>query len=63
LVVVGISAGVVVAANGLAVDSGRADCPGKIECPLTGEVICRDECPLDAAAVESEVPPCCRAKK
>jgi hypothetical protein len=22
----------------------RADCPGKITCPLTGEVICRDEC-------------------
>ena len=25
--------------------SVRADCPGKITCPLTGEVICRDECP------------------
>ena len=25
--------------------SERADCPGKITCPLTGEVICRDECP------------------
>jgi len=23
----------------------RADCPGKITCPLTGEVICRDQCP------------------
>ncbi len=23
----------------------RADCPGKIACPLTGEEICRDQCP------------------
>jgi hypothetical protein len=23
----------------------RTDCPGKITCPLTGEVICRDQCP------------------
>lgn len=23
----------------------RADCPGKITCPITGEVICRDQCP------------------
>lgn len=23
----------------------RTDCPGKIECPLTGETICRDQCP------------------
>lgn len=22
-----------------------AECPGKIVCPLTGELICRDECP------------------
>ena len=27
----------------------RADCPGKIVCPLTGEEICRDQCPtIDA---------------
>lgn len=24
----------------------RADCPGKIVCPLTGELVCRDRCPL-----------------
>ena len=24
----------------------RADCPGKITCPQTGEVICADQCPL-----------------
>lgn len=29
----------------------RADCPGKIVCPLTGELVCRDKCPFDAAAV------------
>lgn len=23
----------------------RANCPGKIICPLTGETICRDKCP------------------
>lgn len=35
------------------VDADRADCPGRIECPLTGELVCRDECPVD------EVPSCC----
>lgn len=25
--------------------SERADCPGKITCPVTGEIICRDQCP------------------
>lgn len=23
----------------------RTDCPGKIECPLTGELVCSDQCP------------------
>ena len=23
----------------------RVDCPGKITCPVTGEIICRDQCP------------------
>ncbi len=23
----------------------RADCPGKIICPITGELVCRDRCP------------------
>ena len=39
---------VLVAASALSVaaaTSERADCPGKITCPLTGEVICRDQCP------------------
>ncbi|MFQ5495880.1 MAG: hypothetical protein ACE5EX_10920 [Phycisphaerae bacterium] len=29
----------------LAADTARADCPGKIVCPQTGELICRDRCP------------------
>ncbi len=28
---------------------GRAECPGKIICPITGEEICKDQCPLVAA--------------
>lgn len=34
--------------------SERTDCPGKITCPLTGEVICRDECPN----IDSNRPDC-----
>ena len=34
--------------GGMAVASanaGRADCPGKIICPITGELVCWDRCP------------------
>ncbi len=32
-----------------AADADRLDCPGKIVCPLTGELVCKDRCPaLDA---------------
>ena len=24
----------------------RAECPGKVICPLTGEQVCKDQCPL-----------------
>ncbi len=24
----------------------RADCPGKIVCPVTGKLICQDQCPM-----------------
>jgi hypothetical protein len=27
----------------------RADCPGKIVCPITGELICADQCPAGEA--------------
>lgn len=45
----------------------RADCPGKIVCPLTGELVCKDRCPLGAQKAdqkeEDSVPACCRAKQ
>lgn len=31
----------------------RPDCPGKIVCPLTGELVCKDRCPLGASAEKS----------
>ncbi len=27
----------------------RPDCPGRIVCPVTGQEICADRCPADAA--------------
>ncbi len=33
-------------AYGLANSAARPDCAGKVECPLTGELVCRDQCPL-----------------
>lgn len=46
-----------------ATNADRPDCPGKIVCPLTGKLVCKDRCPLnatlgaaDAAAVK---PSCC----
>ena len=42
VVMVGIVAtGLVFAQSG----AERADCPGKIICPRTGELVCRDKCP------------------
>lgn len=39
--------GVSVAAYGVSgVGSARSDCPGKIDCPLTGDEVCKDRCPL-----------------
>ncbi len=29
------------------VASKRSDCPGKMICPQTGALICKDQCPLD----------------
>lgn len=42
----------------------RADCPGKIVCPLTGKLVCRNQCPVAAKAtsVETAVPTCCQKK-
>jgi hypothetical protein len=68
LVLALIGGGVAIAASSttsdIPRDSTRADRPGLIECPLTGEIICADECPLlegdDGAS--RDVPPCCRGK-
>ncbi len=38
--------GVSVAAYGFSQTEERADCPGKLVCPLTGEEVCKDQCPL-----------------
>lgn len=41
---------VAIAASAYTVSSSsytdRADCPGKIVCPLTGQLVCNDRCPL-----------------
>lgn len=41
----------------------REDCPGTIVCPLTGELVCADECPIKSgemtAAPVAEAPACC----
>lgn len=29
-----------------AVANDRPDCPGKIVCPITGDEICADQCPI-----------------
>ena len=34
----------------LATSGERNDCPGKVLCPITGEEICKDRCPLLDAA-------------
>ena len=54
-----------VPAAGLALAAGsnnRPDCPGKIICPLTGELVCKDRCPLGAQkhAGSADLPACCR---
>ena len=43
----------------------RADCPGKIECPLTGELVCRDKCPLADTSDDTMAPKpsCCQGSK
>lgn len=37
------------AAGAATIHQARADCPGKIVCPLTGDLVCRDKCPLGNA--------------
>ena len=41
-----LAGGLVLAAGIKPGTAQRADCPGRILCPLTSEAVCRDECPL-----------------
>ena len=38
--------GVTVAAYGFTVGSAGSGCQGKVVCPITGEEVCKDQCPL-----------------
>ena len=38
--------GATVAAFGFSRSTERADCPGKVICPLSGDEVCKDQCPL-----------------
>jgi hypothetical protein len=44
----------------------RENCPGKIVCPITGDLICADQCPAEAAKTVAlpvaDVPSCCAGK-
>lgn len=43
---------------------GRPDCPGTVVCPLTGEAVCRDRCPLNAEQREKATrAPCCAGSR
>ncbi len=62
-VVIVLAIGAGVTAYAATARSERTDCPGKIVCPLTGELVCTDRCPLGKqGAVDqiSELPACCR---
>lgn len=55
-IVVAASAGSVAAQEGV-----RPDCPGEVVCPLTGEPVCLDRCPVPSAdqTRETDTPVCC----
>lgn len=38
---------------GASAQKQRADCPGKVVCPLTGQEVCKDQCPLAAKQTDS----------
>lgn len=43
---VAVVVGGVVAYSFASATTQRADCPGKVICPITGEEVCKDQCPL-----------------
>ncbi|MFV2070696.1 MAG: hypothetical protein ACC645_27315 [Pirellulales bacterium] len=47
--------GLMVAVAGGAAGLQRGDCPGKVVCPLTGDEVCKDQCPL-ADATRDDCP-------
>lgn len=52
-----LALGLVAATYPLATASSKAkrsDCPGKVVCPLTGEEVCKDRCPLAAKAEKTD---------
>jgi hypothetical protein len=56
-----VLAGGMVASGVMSGGEVRADCPGKIRCPVTGEWVRRDRCPLPADREKgSSEPACCR---
>lgn len=66
MTLIAVIAAAAVAATAYTVPSSssidRADCPGKIVCPLTGELVCKDRCPLGKPQNEEQtlLPDCCR---
>lgn len=44
--VVAVAIAVTVFAVSSSSSTSRTDCPGKIVCPLTGDLVCKDHCPL-----------------
>ena len=42
-------------------NDARPDCPQQVACPLTGELVCLDQCPLPSTdqARETDTPVCC----
>ena len=63
-IVLAIGAGVT--AYAATARSERPDCPGKIVCPVTGDLVCKDRCPLakqGAVDQRSELPACCRTRE
>lgn len=57
LVLVTALAGAGVGVAGIVASStDRTDCPGKIVCPLTGELVCKDRCPAAQDANRADCP-------
>ncbi|MBI2839383.1 MAG: hypothetical protein HYX75_13795 [Acidobacteria bacterium] len=61
-----VLAGVLLAGGVSAVEysksrAARLDCPGKIVCPLTGNLVCRDRCPIKVEQKKGQgAPACCQ---